>query len=301
MTERAELFVIQNPAAGRKRPERLRRQIEGALNERGVSFEHVFTRERGHAQELAKQALADGYRRFAVAGGDGTVVEAVSALADSEAALALLPVGTGNQLAANLSLPKKMSRAIEVAVTGEVRKIDVGMVGDQPFVCVAGAGFDAAVVSPGSDLKRRFGYLAYVQAAASAILAPKKAMLTIRIDGEEIRGRGIGVEITNMPALTGPGLPVTPIVPDGRPDDGRLDVCMLAVETTLEVLGAITSIMTRRLGHNRKLHYFSGREIAVEADPPLPTQADGELLGSTPFVATVRPGALSVVVPNSST
>lgn len=299
MTQGAGLFVIQNPAAGPRKPERLRRRIEESLRALGVSFEHVYTREPGHGQELARQALADGYRRVAVAGGDGTVLEGVSALAGTGAALALLPVGTGNQLAANLGLPRNLRRSVEVAVSGVVRKIDVGMInGQQPFTCVAGAGFDAAVVRPQSHVKRRLGYLAYVHAAAAAAFAPKRSMLTITIDGEEVRGRGIGVEVTNMPALSAPGFPrPIPIVPDGQPDDGRLEVCMLAVETTFEVVVALTSILTRRYGRNPKLRYFSGREISVDADPPLPLQADGELLGTTPFTVTVRPRALSVIVP----
>lgn len=295
-----EVFVIQNPAAGSRPADAVRQRIESALAERRVRFQHSYTLEPGHGRELARQALSDGYRRLLVAGGDGTVTEVASALAGSEAALAVIPVGTGNQLAANLGVPRGLERSIDVAIFGGLWRIDVGRINGHPFTCMAGAGFDAAVVSPQSQVKRRLGYLAYVQAAAAAALAPKLSNFTMSLDGETIVGRGVGVEVTNMPGLIAPGLrrPIR-IVPDGAPDDGRLEVCMFAAESTLQIFSALGSILMGRHGRNPHLRYFSGSEIHVEADPPLPLQADGERIGTTPFTATIEPRALTVVVPDA--
>ncbi len=294
-----EIFVVHNPAAGARHPDRLRRQVEAALAARQVEFEYAYTKAPGHGRELVEEALSAGYGRVLVAGGDGTVLEAVEALADSSAALALLPVGTGNQLAANMGLPKGVDRSIDVAVSGRIRKIDVGMLDEQPFACIAGAGFDAEVVSPQSEMKRKIGYLAYVQAAAGAAFAPKVSRIVVVVDGEESECTGIGVEVANMPALTAPLLarPVD-LVPDGKPDDGLLDVCVLATETTMELIAALTSIISGRMEQDPRLRYFRGREVVVRADPPLPVQIDGERTEAvTPFAATVRPGALGIVVP----
>jgi YegS/Rv2252/BmrU family lipid kinase len=293
------LFIIHNPAAGPTQAERLQRRVETALDARQVSFEYARTEAPGHARELAAAALAEGYSRVLVAGGDGTVLEAVSALVDSDSALALLPVGTGNQLAANLGVPKSLRAALDVALAGKVRQIDVGMMDGQPFTIIAGAGFDAEVVRPRSEIKKRLGYLAYIHAATAAAIAPRPSSLRITVDGEEHITSGIGVEVANMPGLTAPMLrrPVG-LVPDGRPDDGLLDVCVLAVETTFDFLSAMSSIIARRYGRNPRLRYFRGREVVVEADPPLPVQIDGERLDrTTPFEAKIRPRALNVVVP----
>ncbi|UCC47559.1 MAG: diacylglycerol kinase family lipid kinase [Gemmatimonadota bacterium] len=293
-----ELFVVQNPAAGMRSPARLRRRIESALAARGVAYEHAYTERPGHGAELVKQAIAGRFRRVLVVGGDGTVLETISALAGSPAALALLPVGTGNQLAGNLGVPKGLRRSVEVALNGRVRRIDVGLINGRPFCTMAGAGFDAKVVGPEPHLKRRLGYLAYVHAATLATFSPKPSTLRISIDGEDLLARGIGVEVANMPGLTAPGLrrPV-PIIPSAQMDDGRLDGCLLAAETIRDCLSALGSIVTRRYERSPRLRYFSGREIIVEADPPLPVQADGEQVGLTPFVAKVWPGALNVMVP----
>jgi YegS/Rv2252/BmrU family lipid kinase len=293
------LFIIHNPAAGPTQAERLRRRVEAALAARRVCYEYARTEAPGHARELAAAALAGGFARVLVAGGDGTVLEAVSSLVGSDSALALLPVGTGNQLAANLGVPRGLGAALDVALAGSVRQIDVGMVDGQPFTIIAGAGFDAEVVRPRSETKKRLGYLAYVHAATAAAFVPRPSNLRITVDGEEHTVRGIGVEVANMPGLTAPVLrrPVD-LVPDGRPDDGLLDVCVLAVETTFDFLSAMSSIIARRYGRNPRLRYFRGREIVVEADPPLPVQIDGERLErTTPFAAYVRPRALNVVVP----
>lgn len=294
-----DLYVIHNPAAGARHPERLRRRVEAVLTARSVGFEYAYTESPGHGRELVKEALAAGYARILVAGGDGTVLEAVESLVGSRAALALLPVGTGNQLAANMGLPKGIEKSIDVAVGGTVRRIDVGMLDGRPFACFAGAGFDAEVVRPDSDLKRKIGYLAYVHAAAGAAFAPKPSSIAVTVDGVRSVCTGIGVEVANMPALTAPLL-VRPIdlVPDGRPDDGLLDVCVLAVEKTIDVVSALTSIMVGRTEKDPRLQYFRGKEVVVEADPPLPVQIDGERLElMTPFKATVRPGALGILVP----
>jgi YegS/Rv2252/BmrU family lipid kinase len=293
------LFIIHNPAAGPTRADRLQRRVEAALAAREVPYEYARTEAPGHARELASAALAGGCGRVLVAGGDGTVLEVVSALVDCDSALALLPVGTGNQLAANLGVPKGLRAALDVALAGKVRQIDVGMMDGQPFTIIAGAGFDAEVVRPRSEIKKRLGYLAYVHAATAAAFAPRPSKLRITVDGEENVLNGIGVEVANMPGLTAPMLrrPVG-LVPDGRPDDGLLDVCVLAVETTFDFLSAMSSIIVRRYGRNPRLRYFRGREIVVYADPPLPVQIDGERLErTTPFAAKVRPRALNVVVP----
>ena len=102
----------------------------------------------------------------------------------------------------------------------------------------------------------------------------------------------------NMPGLTAPGLPrPVPVVPWARMDDGKLDGCLFAAQGTLGCFAMVGAILTRRYDKSSRLEYFSGKRIVVHADPPLKTQADGELQGETPFEVTVWPLALNVMVP----
>ncbi len=302
VADRNGVFVIHNPTAGARHPERLRRQVEARLDAMKVPYEYAFTEDRGHGEQLARTARERGFGRVLVAGGDGSVLEAVTALAGTETSLALLPVGTGNQLAANLGLPKSVKKMLDVAVNGVPRRIDVGMLNGSPFTIIAGAGFDAEVVRPPSAIKRRIGYLAYVHAATGAAFSPRVSDLRIHVDGDEHEAKGIGVEIANMPGLAAPlfARPVD-LVPDGKPDDGLLDICVLAVESIIDFFSALSAIMARRHHQSSGLLYLRGREITVEADPPMPVQIDGERLEmTTPITATVRPMALSVIVPGSN-
>ncbi len=265
-----------------------------------MEYDHQFTHSPGHAEELAKRALEAGCKRILVAGGDGTVMEAVAALAETDAVLGLVPVGTGNQLAANLRIPSKIEAAVVVAATGEARRIDVGMIDGRPFTCMAGAGFDTAVINPDPRLKRYFGYLSYVIAAIAETLAPTAADIVITIDGVKKNYRGIGIEIANMPGLRPPGSPwPINLVNDGRFDDGMLDICILGATSMVTTISVLLSFIMQRADRNPHIHYLKGREIKIESDPPLPVQADGELFGATPFSVSIRPRALSVAVPEA--
>jgi diacylglycerol kinase (ATP) len=114
----AARFIILNPQAGQQDLARLRRRIGGAFAERNAPFDLVTTEYAGHASVLAREAAALGYRAVAVCGGDGTLAEAATGLAGSAVPLAIIPRGTGNQVAQNLGIPLALRKAIDVAVHG---------------------------------------------------------------------------------------------------------------------------------------------------------------------------------------
>src|SRR5439155_4941932 len=118
-------------------------------------------REQG-ATPLARKALAAGMERLLVSGGDGSVTEAADVLAGSPVALAVLPGGTGNLLALNLGVPSDAEAAMRLALTGEVRPVDVGRANGKVFLIMAGVGVDAHMVRDADrNMKERLGVLAY--------------------------------------------------------------------------------------------------------------------------------------------
>src|SRR5690606_40649372 len=114
------------------------REIGGAFAVRGASFDLRQTAHRGHAAELARQAADLGYRAVCVVGGDGTLAEAITGLAGTNTPLAVIPRGTANQVALNLGIPIEVEDAIEVAVNGAPRTLDIGRIGGRSFAVVAG-------------------------------------------------------------------------------------------------------------------------------------------------------------------
>jgi len=165
-----------------------------------------------------------------------------TALAGSEVPLAVLPLGTGNLVAANFDIPTDLDRALEIALACRRRRIDLGAIGDGRFVIAAGTGFDAAMLRDASHtLKARIGPLAYVWSALRNLRRPR-ASYRPRLDGsEELTRRAQGVLVANLGKIQG-GLP---ILPDAIPDDGQFDIAVLKTRTLADWLGVAARILVR--------------------------------------------------------
>ena len=116
-------FIIINPKAGQRDPEKLRRRLGAAFAARSASFDIVDTTCAGHAEVLARHAAALGYRAVCVVGGDGTLAEAASGLAGTGTPLALIPGGTANQVALNLGIPRGFEAELMTRLAGIREKL----------------------------------------------------------------------------------------------------------------------------------------------------------------------------------
>jgi YegS/Rv2252/BmrU family lipid kinase len=242
----------------------------------------------------ARAALDSGVEVLFVSGGDGTVMACVSVLAGTDTVLAVVPMGTGNLLARNFGIPLEASAAVASAADGVDRKIDVGVLGEQRFVIMAGLGFDAQMLADAPDaLKSRVGWPAYIVSGARHLLE-KRRTFTVTVDGRPpVVRRGRGVLIGNVGRLQG-GLPV---LPDALPDDGRLDVAIIRARGLVSWTLLAAAVVLRR-SDQRRLETFQGAEVTVRCDVSLPTELDGEVLAESDTLAvSVLPKALTLRVP----
>ena len=294
------LLVILNPAAGQEEPSRVRRQIGGALAVRGASFDLAETEGAGDAARMAREAASLGYGKVVAAGGDGTIAEVITGLAGGDVPLGIIPLGTGNQLAANLGIPPDVERAVEVAVRGRPRAIDIGQLGDGSyFALMAGAGWDAEVMNSCSrELKERWGFGAYLFQGLKRVAAPPSALYRIDVDGAEFEVRAATVLIANAGQLFSSLFPVeVRIAPDTSFQDGLLDICIFAPRTLPDVAAVLWKVARRQYVGDDRMIYLQAREVRIEADPPIVTQVDGDCTGETPLVARAVPGGVSVLLP----
>ncbi|MBT0994020.1 diacylglycerol kinase [Cellulomonas sp. DKR-3] len=242
----------------------------------------------------AEQAVADGAEVVIVCGGDGTVRSAIEGLVGTDAALAILPGGTGNLLAANLGIPTDLDDALEVVLTGSRRTIDVGEIEGQAFAIMAGMGFDAQVMSAApTALKARAGWLAYVVGAFKH-LAEREMHVQIRLDDDEpITRHARTVLVGNVGRLQG-GLV---LMPDAQAANGSLDVAVVAPRNIGHWLQLVVGVALRRERVPRR-ELFRAERVRVRSDRPQPRQVDGDLIddGRTLDVR-VRPGCLNICVP----
>jgi YegS/Rv2252/BmrU family lipid kinase len=240
-------------------------------------------------------AVSEGVDLVFAAGGDGTVRACVTAIVGSGVPLAILPTGTGNLLARNLGLPVIVADAVTAGLGGEERRIDVGRMGDERFVVMAGLGFDAAMMADAPEaLKARVGWPAYV-VSGSRHLRDRPMTVGLRIDGgERLTRRASTIVVGNVGRLH-LGIP---LLPDAQPDDGILDVVVIAPRHPLEWVRVGARVLARRRHGGRQVEHFRARTVEVRALEEQPMQLDGDAVAAaTRFVAEVEPGALLLHVP----
>jgi diacylglycerol kinase family enzyme len=260
-----------------------------------------------------RQAVADGAEVIFACGGDGTVRAVLEGLvhattaetggrrpAEDGPALAVLPAGTGNLLAANLGLPDDPAEGVRVAVERGRRRIDVGEVADAApdgssamFAVMAGMGFDAHLLADApADLKARIGWPAYVISGLKH-LRDRPMRLVVAIDDDPpFRRTARSVVIGNVGRLQG-GLR---LLPDAEPDSGTFDVAVLEPRTLRHWAGlALGVLLRKRRVQGRQV--LRGRTIVVTTDRPQPREVDGDVLpDSRTLRVTIRPGALWLCV-----
>jgi len=243
---------------------------------------------------LARAAVASGAELVVACGGDGTVNAVAEALADTGVPLGVLPLGTGNLLAANLDIPHRLEEAVAVLVHGTDRRIDLGGAGERVFVGMAGLGLDAAMIADTSEpLKARLGWPAYVPSIFRH-LRDRGERITLRLDGRRARhSRVRALVIGNVGRL-----PVgIELLPDARPDDGALDVVVLEPRGRLTGwIGVALRLLLRRDGP--PISRYRARAVEARTRRPVAIELDGDpFCTARVFSVHVRPGALVVRTP----
>lgn len=279
-----------------------------ALSAAGVAVGEL--RATGDPEQIAsavKEAIAAGVRQVIVGGGDGTLSLVAGLLAGTEVALGVVPLGTGNDFARNLHIPRELEAACRVVAAGRVISVPIGVANGRPFLNALSFGVSSAVtrrLTP--ELKRSAGPLAYPVAAAAEAFDPKPFRLSMRADDEQHEGDALQVVVGNG-RYHGAG---TLVAPEASLQDALLDVYVVGAPAGPEEDGlaarsanawtlARVGMLLRRgrhLEHEEVRHYQCVR-ATFSCDPPQQMNADGELVGDTPLSCEVRPGALRVLAP----
>lgn len=289
--------MIANPAS--RSGERLAERARSAFARHDVACDLLFTERPGHGAELAAHH-APHYDAIFALGGDGTVMEVAGALAGSQTPVGVLAGGTGNLLARAMGIPLSVDRAVAALVAGDEHLVDLGrFTSGRRFAIAAGVGVDAAMVAetPGW-LKRRLGVLAYTimgsRAALRAVLLGRFFHVRLTIDGVVHERRAAAVMVANFGAVLGNRITLGPEI---RTDDGLLDGCIFSPRSLGDAFRIMWRMLRRDFATDPCMLYAQGRAVRVETDPPMPWQADGELMGTTPFDVVVEPLALRLLVP----
>src|SRR6266550_989420 len=288
------VLLIVNPAA--RRGDRISRKALKAFEKAEVECDVMPTESPGHATILAKNH-AYKYDAVFTLGGDGTVMEVLTALAHQGPPVGVLAGGTANVVARTLHIPLNPARAIPLLLNGDEATLDLGRLGDgRRFAIGVGVGLDATMMSEApARLKKRFGFMAYVIGGYKAVLRNKKFSLRLTVDGIAYDLAASAVLVANLGAV------LNDLVAFGDGivyDDGLLNACVFSPDNTRGALRILWRMVRKDFRSDPCLFYKSGREFRIETTPEMPAQADGEMLDGTPLSISVDPLAGSLLIPN---
>jgi diacylglycerol kinase (ATP) len=283
---RPRIAVVVNPTKVEDLPV-TRRVVAAICAEAGWSeptWHETTIEDPGEGQ--TKAALRSGADVVCALGGDGTVRVVGATLAGTGVPLGVIPAGTGNLLARNLSLPLELHAAVRVALSGRDMPIDVGrcrldVTGEDEhprsagFLVMAGLGFDAAIMADVQDaLKERLGYLAYVAAGARNLRGPQMRV-RLSYDGEPPIARRVRTVLAGNVGRIGGGIN---LMPEARADDGYLDTLTLSPHGVVGWTAVAGRVLTRRRSGHERVEHRRCQRLRITTDEPQNVQVDGDVI-----------------------
>jgi YegS/Rv2252/BmrU family lipid kinase len=289
MSRPSVCFVV-NPAAGANRRRDLQGLIHSALSGSDLSYEVRLTAAAGHAEQIARQAAAEGFPIVAAVGGDGTVNEVGRGLIGTPAALAIVPHGSGNGLARHLKVSLDPVTAIRKLKAPQFDRMDVGHIAGRPFFCTAGIGFDAHVARMFALAERR-GPATYVRVALREYRSYRPSAVALRIGEDEITTDCYVLAFANASQYGNNAY----IAPHADLKDGLLDLCLIDRMPPLRAARVGLGLALGDLPASSAARYFTASEAVVESKRPLGFHVDGEYAGeASSFTVGLSPLTLEI-------
>ena len=291
MRGRRTLAII-NPAAGKGLGEKLVPTLAADLAQSGLSVDVVKTPAPGEAARLASHAVEDGYEQILAVGGDGTAMEVANGLAGTEAALALYPIGSGNDFSRALGYPRGRKRLGAFLASAQPRRIDVGEVNGRIFLNAAGVGIDGYVAERVLAASRVVGpTLGYFVGALAGIATFRPRQMRLVIDGQVREGPHMMVAACNGTTF-GSGMRVAP---NAKLDDGQFDVIVGGDLAKWDSLVALGKIYRGTHVNGTTILAIRASSVDVELPQALTMQVDGEVEKTEGLRIRMRPRALTVL------
>jgi len=304
-------FIIINPNSGRGKGKTAWNEINQLFVDKGFVFDHSFTEGRNHASELAISAILQGYKNLIVVGGDGTLNEVANGilkqdkLPSNEITVGVVTVGTGNDWGRTFHIPTDFESAINLIAQGNTKLQDAGQVcfynGDQQdcrfFINIAGIGYDAMVARKTNTLKdkrRKGGKMLYLYSLLSCLLKFRNTYSSITIDNVELSDKMFSVSV-GIGKYHGGGMMQ---VPNAIPDDGLFDLTIVRNINKFDVLCYAKRLYKGTFISHPRVDTKQGKIISFKSQKPLYIDADGEILGHSPFHFRILPNSIKVVTGN---
>lgn len=300
-------FVILNPHAGSGKGKKDQAEIQHRLSKAGFQYEFAVSEFPKHIIQLTRNAIMQGFRNLIIAGGDGSLNEAVNGIfqqnvcTPEEITIGMIPVGTGNDWIKTFGVSNYYNDAIKVLRDGKTMLQDIGQIrftenGAKKtcyFANMAGFGFDALVAEKTNHLKNqgRKGIALYLQALGSSFLNYQTAKTHVLIDGLEIEEFIFSVSI-GIGKFNGGGMMQAP---GAIPDNGLFEVTIIRKIGLFGILRNLAGLYSGAFVKDPRVSVYQGRNISISSTESIACEADGEIVGNNKFEITLFSRKLSVI------
>jgi diacylglycerol kinase (ATP) len=290
--------IILNPYAGRWKAKTYIEPLKEAFTRLGLDYDLVVTKAAGEGITIARQAAETGFEIVVAAGGDSTVGEVINGLVQAAGegqagTLGIIPLGTANDLADMLQIPRNLAGACQKIAAGKTRIIDVGQVNHHFFGNNSAVGLEPVVTVEAEKIKRISGSLRYIVAALRAVAKRPVWHAHLVWDHGSYKGPISLVSIGNSPR-TGGAFWMTPTA---LLDDGKLDVVFAPSLSRFSLLRLLPMTFSGKHVHHQAVTSLQVTTLQITMDPT-PLQADGEILDrqATQINYRIFPKKLRVIV-----
>jgi YegS/Rv2252/BmrU family lipid kinase len=290
--------LVYNPYSGRYPSWLLVERAARILQEYGWALHLAQTQSGSQITELARQSAQAGDDAFFVVGGDGSINLALPGLIGSETALGVLPAGTANVWAQELGLPGlswtrwlALEESARLIAQPLIRRVDVGLINDRPFLLWGGVGLDAFLVhriEPRTAWEKHFAFMHYTATAAWSAGLWRGINLNVEVEGHQISGHFLLALMTNIHLYAGGLLTLSP---DALLDDGQMDLWLFKGENVADTVKVAIDLLTGGYRDSDKTSYFQFRNLKITSESHLYAQVDGEPDGASPGTDDGKPGS----------
>lgn len=296
--------IILNPYASRWKARERIPEVEAALQAAGLAYEIIVTAYPGHGITLATEAAAQGFNPIIAAGGDSTYNEVVNGLmkfagnGHSPVAFGVLPIGTANDLADNLGIPKDLEAAARLIATGKTRPMDVCQVNERYFDNNSAIGLETSITVIQMNMKHVHGIIRYLLAALIGIARNPQWQMKLEWDDGVYEGPATLVSVGNNPRTGG----IFFTVPHADPFDGKLSFIYGSVPSRLRLMGLLLKLLKPDQGNITEapeVHEVHCTWLRIHTEPGTPVHSDGEVfeLDLHDLEYRILPGKLPILVP----
>ena len=303
MSDLPKLGIILNPIAGRGRAINIEKPLIEYLQQRNIFFQLERTKKPSHATELSSQMCKE-FDVIVAVGGDGTANEVAEGILGSTAALAIFPIGSGNDFNKIIGIPKTMNLAIDTIISGTKKLIDLGRVVIQNsngitqikhFINTLGIGIDAQIAKETQGIKYLRGLPLYIVAAIKALSAYSPNEYGISENGTTRNEKAYLICAGNG-IYEGGGFKM---LPGANPSDSKLSICLIRKMSAWNAITLIPKIIQGTHGIHSRITMWDSQSLRISSDEPFILHGDGEIFEENAIDVTIDliPKAINMIIP----